>query len=179
MPASLGHAHTHHEAKPTNEKHPKPNSKHCSVKQTPFHHGLREDALTTTRGADRGRSNVDQEAIPLKSPQHRQSFRAAAPTSTYSATHPTDRQHHLPGPPSRHTTACTRATMLHDTVILSPSYTVPTTRRPRPPHQLSGPPPRPKSQTASTETCQPSRQPRRTDDTKLSPSALQTRCFAP
>jgi hypothetical protein len=65
---------------------------------------------------------------------------------------PADHQHHLPGPPSRRTTARTRATTPHDPATRSPSCTGQTARRPRPSHQHPGPPPQPKSQTASSET---------------------------
>jgi hypothetical protein len=60
--------------------------------------------------------------------------------------HMADHQHLLPGPPSRHTTARTRATTPHDSATRSPSCTGLTARRPRPPRQHPGPPPWPKSQ---------------------------------
>jgi hypothetical protein len=82
---------------------------------------------------------------------------------------PADLHLHLPGPPSRHTTTRKRATTPHDSVTRSPSCTEQTARRPRPSRQHPGPPPRPKSQTISSETSQPSRQPHRTGDTRLSP----------
>jgi hypothetical protein len=43
-----------------------------------------------------------------------------------------DRQHHLLGPPSQRNTARARATMPHDLVARSPSYTGQTARRPCP-----------------------------------------------
>jgi hypothetical protein len=69
----------------------------------------------------------------------------------------------------RRTTARTRATTPHDLAARSPSCTGQTARRPRPPHQHPGPPPRPKSQTAPPRTTRPSRQPRHTRNPRPSP----------
>jgi hypothetical protein len=56
------------------------------------------------------------------------------------------------GFPSSGTTARARATTPHDTSSHNPSCTGQTACRPRPLHQRPGPPPRPKSQNAFTET---------------------------
>jgi hypothetical protein len=106
-------------------------------------------------GANTGRSNKDEEANPPEELRHMTPTTNIKPTSSptrhkvsiYSAQR--DRTHHLPGPPSRRATARTRATTPHDSATRSPSCTGQTARRPRPPHQHPGPPPRPKSQTAS------------------------------
>jgi hypothetical protein len=73
----------------------------------------------------RGAHNTDKVSGPP--PRH-----PAAPPC------PTDRQHHLPGPLSRLTTARTRATTPHATATSSPSCTRQTTRRPRPPYHIRG-----------------------------------------
>jgi hypothetical protein len=65
---------------------------------------------------------------------------------------PTDHQHHLSCPPSRCTTAQARAATPHDPATCSPSCTEKIACRPRPSHQYPGPPPRPKSQIASSKT---------------------------
>jgi hypothetical protein len=54
-------------------------------------------------------------------PQHCQTFGAAAPTSSRSATPSADHQHHLPGPPSRRTTARDRAATPRYPAVRSPS----------------------------------------------------------
>jgi hypothetical protein len=88
-----------------------------------------------------------------------------SPTRYKAAKH----TYHLLGPSSRHTIARRRATTHPDTHNLS--CTGRTTRRPQPPHQHLKPAPWPKSHTASSETCRPSRQPRRTSDTRLPPNS--------
>jgi hypothetical protein len=93
--------------------------------------------MSALRGANTGRSNKDEEANPPEELRH----------TTHSARR--DRTHHLPGLPSRRATARTRVTTPHDSATRSPSCTGKTARGPRPPHQHPGPPPRPKSQTAS------------------------------
>jgi hypothetical protein len=146
-------------------------------------------------GADTGRSNADEEANPPRScakgtpttsikgnlvvrttqgrcPQHCQ---VSGPPPRHPAAPPrhADRQHHLPGPPSRLATARTRATTPHDSATRSPSCTELTARRPRLPHQHPRPSPRPKSQTASTGTRQPGRHSRRPSDSRMSPKLSQ------
>jgi hypothetical protein len=105
-------------------------------------------------------------------PQHCQTSGAVAPTSSCSATPIADHQHRLPGPPSQHTTTRNRAAMPHDPAARSPSCTdkppadhgLHTNIRSRRPDVKS---------TASAETCRPSRQARRTRDTRLLPKSSQ------
>jgi hypothetical protein len=97
-------------------------------------------------GAEMGCSDADKEANPLTS-HHIDKVLGPPPRHPAAPPRLVDHQHHLPGPPSRHTTARTRATTLHDTATRSPRCTEQTVRRPRPPHQHSGPPSRPKSRT--------------------------------
>jgi hypothetical protein len=78
---------------------------------------------------------------PMPSPRHP----TALPRSV-------DHRHHLPGPPPRHTTSRTRATMPHNPAARNPSCIGQTARRPRPPHQHLGPCPGLKVKTASSET---------------------------
>jgi hypothetical protein len=109
-----------------------------------------------------------RDAPTKKKPTHQKSraTRHSSPTR-YKVTKLTD---HLPGPPSRRTTARRGATAPHDPATRNPSCTGKTARRPRPPHQHLGPPPWPKSHTTSPEGRRPSRQPRRTSDTRLPPN---------
>ncbi|KAK1670143.1 hypothetical protein QYE76_058302 [Lolium multiflorum] len=53
--------------------------------------------------------NLAAHATQGRCPQHYQAFGAATPTSNGSTTPSVDHQHHLPGPPSRHTPARTRS----------------------------------------------------------------------
>jgi hypothetical protein len=84
-----------------------------------------------------------------------------------------DHQHHLPGPPSRHTTtrksSNNAARHSHPQPKLHKANCSQTTAAAPPP----GPPPRPKSQTAAVETRRPSRQSHRPSDTRLSPEPSQ------
>jgi hypothetical protein len=106
-------------------------------------------------GANTGRSNEEEDNPPEElrhtdaDNQHRDNLIAH---TTRGLEAPSTESLHLPGPPSRRTTAQTRATTPHDPAAHSPSCTGQTARRPRPPHQHPGPPPRPKSQTASPKT---------------------------
>jgi hypothetical protein len=77
------------------------------------------------------------------------------PTTQHSATlpRPADHQHQLLRLPSQHTFARSRAAMPHDTPIRSPRCTGQTARRLTKADQHPGPPPWPKSQTASSEAC--------------------------
>jgi hypothetical protein len=65
--------------------------------------------------------------------------------------------------------------MPHNPATRSPSCSGQTAHRPRPPHQHSGPPPRPKSQLPPPplRQCWPGRQPRRTSDTRQSPKSCK------
>jgi hypothetical protein len=98
------------------------------------HHCRREDVVPTMGGVGTGTKTkkptsrvvaptwvdaLNTVKLPGPPPQHL----AALPR-------PADRQHHLSGPPSRHTTARARATSPHDPAAHNPSYTGQTARRP-------------------------------------------------
>jgi hypothetical protein len=119
----------HHGAKPTQEPRTTKLKLETQLRQdkTTFHHRRREDAATAMGGTDMGCSNEDkeqtlQEAAPK--PRRRTTSRATSlptqhevdtlntvrvlgppPRHPSTPPHPADRQHHFPGPPSRHTTA--------------------------------------------------------------------------
>jgi hypothetical protein len=122
---------------------------------TTSYQSRREDAVSAMGGANTGRSDKDEETNPPEEPRHTTPTTSIETTSSStrhkSSIHSSQRdpQQHLPGPPSRRATTRTRATTPHNSATRSPSCTGQTARRPRPPHQHPGPPPRPKSQTAS------------------------------
>jgi hypothetical protein len=99
----------------------------------------------------------------------KRAFGVIAPTSNCSTTPG------RPPTPSSGTTVPMYHRLSSRSNAARPSYPQPklhreTTCRPHPSHQHPGPPPRPKNQNCLlSETDQPSRQPRRTGDTKLSP----------
>jgi hypothetical protein len=141
-------------------------------------------------GANTGASNEDEEANPPKELHHTMTTSiktTSSPTrhkvrctqhkepSGPSPRHPTtpphtaDHQHHLSRPPSRCTTARDRAATPHDPTTHSPSciekLLVDHDHR----TNIQGRRPGLKVKTASSETGRPSRQPRRTGNTRMSP----------